>query len=250
MGVTNKNQALASLQADRPELYRAAKKVARNTWDYVGADGLRRIRLHNTDIVEFLPRGRVRLNTGGWRSLTTKDRMGTHSGFDVWSKRGQWIVMDRYQGEDVPRRSVPFYDGIVLPDAFAASAKKAEREAARVAKVRKQIKAFCDYAATLDSYPLPNDGDCLICWMQAEPPATNHNGGFETPGQTGPGGDTHHLMEHMREKYVHGMLLVNALRWAGYPETGLGFHLRFKPKRGDTVTRSLRRYLQRKLGVG
>jgi hypothetical protein len=33
------------------------------------------VRLHNTEIIRFYPDGRVRVNTGGWNTITTRDRL-------------------------------------------------------------------------------------------------------------------------------------------------------------------------------
>lgn len=52
------------------------ERVARNTIWYTHADGSRRCRLHDTDIVTRSADGdTVTLNTGGWLSMTTRGRM-------------------------------------------------------------------------------------------------------------------------------------------------------------------------------
>lgn len=51
-----------------------ARIIANNTVEfYRGVE--RAIRLHHTDIVVFRPNGDIVLNSNGWRTPTTKDRM-------------------------------------------------------------------------------------------------------------------------------------------------------------------------------
>jgi len=54
----------------------------------------------------------------------------------------------------------------------------------------------------------------------------------------------------MDEGYLHGSLLVNAMRWAGYKDEGISLCYGMA-KRGnrDAFKRALRRYLKRKLGL-
>lgn len=63
------------------------------------------IRLHRTNVVTFRPCGRVILNSGGWRTVTTKERINRYSGIHVWSERGVWYADDH-----------PFSDGMIFKD--------------------------------------------------------------------------------------------------------------------------------------
>lgn len=54
------------------------------------------VRYHNTDVVSFSPK-QIKLNTGGWKTATTKTRMNQTSnqynlGFTVFQKKGNWFV--------------------------------------------------------------------------------------------------------------------------------------------------------------
>jgi hypothetical protein len=89
-GRTTKQEALGHL--DRA-VYQKARKVANNTFRYTTEDGVTRIRLHQTDILCLHPDGSVVLNSGGWRTRTTWDRIGEMSrGFHVFSYRGELRV--------------------------------------------------------------------------------------------------------------------------------------------------------------
>jgi hypothetical protein len=176
-----------------------ARIIARNTFQYATEDGREVIRLHYTDIVERLPKARLRLNSGGFRTVTTKDRINTAlSGteYRLNQSKGVWTI--QRNGE-----SVPFYDGMTLPEAFdsPAARKKAERKAEKVRKLKAKIKAFVD--STLPDgkpLPLPCSGDCWICML--------------FPGSH----DSSHLAEHIREGYMHGSLIVLAAKSAGWTD--------------------------------
>jgi hypothetical protein len=76
------------------------------------ADGIA-VRYCSTDIVVFNDRT-VTLNSGGWRTATTKRKMQQASnqfrlGFGIWQEDYCWYV-SRYQGD-----KVPFEDGMTFP---------------------------------------------------------------------------------------------------------------------------------------
>lgn len=90
---------------------RDSKKIANNTYQEKIPGGVR-IRLHNTPVVVFYENGKIVLNSGGWQTVTTKDRINRnlgHFGFYVNSIDGRWYV--NKIGED---RHWPFFDGMVL----------------------------------------------------------------------------------------------------------------------------------------
>jgi hypothetical protein len=248
MSVTNKRDALADLAKASPVNYKKARRIARNTFDYTGVDGLRRIRLHQTDVVTFLPGGRVKLDSGGWRSMTTKERMSGATPYNIRATGGVWNVT---RVTESARQSVAYFDGIILPDAFASATRKGAAAVKRDEKTQEAIRKFCAKVRKLDAFPLPGAGDCLICRFESEPIAgERRGGGWHTAGQSGPH-DSEHLRSHMREGYIHGTLLVNALRWRGTGDTGIAMYLHGKPsERASIVVNALRRYLRRKLGVG
>jgi hypothetical protein len=51
------------------------------------------IRLHRTNVVHYAKDGTVTLNSGGWRTVTTKDRINRFSPLRVWSDKGVWWVI-------------------------------------------------------------------------------------------------------------------------------------------------------------
>lgn len=98
----------------------APKIVQRNTFKFT-RDGETVIRLHGTDIVRRLADGSVILNSGGWKTVTTKDRMNNNlpGGARIIQEKGVWYVS---QGAwNGPR--VPYFDGIQVPQCFAKPSK-------------------------------------------------------------------------------------------------------------------------------
>lgn len=90
-------------------------KVATHVWsDNVNGTF---VRYHNTVVVEFTPE-KIRLNSGGWRTATTKLRMNQTSnqfglGFSVFQHKRRWYVDIGVFGSSEFRR-IPFEDGMVL----------------------------------------------------------------------------------------------------------------------------------------
>lgn len=75
-------------------------------------DGTIRVTYHWTNVVTVNPDGSIILDSGGYRSATTKTRMNQasnqlHLAFAVFQKDFDWFV--GYKGE-----TLPFEDGMVL----------------------------------------------------------------------------------------------------------------------------------------
>jgi hypothetical protein len=72
------------------------------------------VRYHATDVVKFSD-AHITLNSGGWRTNTTKLRMNQASnqfglGFTVYQRMGQWFVRFNMRSGTV----IPFEDGMIL----------------------------------------------------------------------------------------------------------------------------------------
>jgi hypothetical protein len=233
-------ESMTAMLAGISDISGKPRLVANNTLRYDRADGATVWRLHHTDIVTRNVDGTFTLDSGGWRTVTTKDRINTYAPCRVGSQAGIWFV-----------DGVPFYDGMTVdsngkPLGNGADAATILQDAKAV---KRKIAQFCTLVSTVDELPQPNAGDCWICSMfQREPSREGHQHEFNTvKNQSGPNGDTEHLMSHLDEKYLHGALLVNAMRWAGYTDSQIGLHYGMNLR--DTFKRTLRRYLGRKLGI-
>jgi hypothetical protein len=231
------------------------KLIANNTVQYY-RDGQKIIRLHSTDIMVYSKDGKtVKLYTGGWLTVTTKDRLNRFSPGRgaIFSDRGTWYMT----------RGVPFFEGIELNcetgaiEHLAQAARKAARVGAEQKTLAKRIEGFVKKVHGLSELPHPDAGDCWLCSMfeRVEPVANGYGPGNRT-GQKISNPD--HLLSHIKEGYLHGSLIVNAMRWAGYKDEGIGLyfdmHKRDKASghyhgRHSTVARSLRRFLRSQLGL-
>lgn len=215
--------------APRPKL------IANNTVQYY-RNGRRVIRLHQTDILEF--DGPVcTITTEGWQTVTTKDRINKYSPIRISSQRGLWYV-----GETL------FYDGIKICDGKPPAANlKRERKANKLAE---SIRKFVAKVDKLDSLPQPDNGDCWYCSMfdRAQPADKSDYGVGNKTGKRST--NCKHIRSHVRYGYLHGSLIVNAMRWCG--ETDMLISWAFNDPRKQwrrNVKRDLRRYLRSQLGL-
>lgn len=90
---------------------RGRGKLANNTYIVQDEGGAYCIVLHRTRIVCYRPDGSIVLNSGGFRTTTTKARMNEvlPPGISVWQKRYDWFVT-------VGGETIPFYDGMIVMD--------------------------------------------------------------------------------------------------------------------------------------
>lgn len=217
-----------------------AKIIARNTFRYIARDGATITRLHQTDVVRAQAGGRYQLNSGGWRTPTTKDRINSAlTGYHVYALKGSWYVVAT--GGPAWSGGIPYYDGMILPDAFNKKGALAKGAAAEKSeqKLRKAIRDFVKKVDTIESLA-PSQGDCWLCCMRTAE--------GKTMGELG-SNNAEHLREHIKEGYMHGSLVVNAMRWAGYQDLGIQYWLSKPPGDRSLIKRALRRYLYRQLGL-
>jgi len=84
---------------------REQKKIANNTYLVRRNNGAVAIRLHATDILTFTPDGLVTIRTGGWQTVTTKDRINQYTSVGLYQKAGVWYYRsgDEFSEGDVVR---------------------------------------------------------------------------------------------------------------------------------------------------
>lgn len=73
---------------------RTSRTLAHNTTVEADPDGSVGVRFHSTRIITFHPEGTFTVNTGGWRSVTTKQRLNAllPAGFRIYSKAYAWRI--------------------------------------------------------------------------------------------------------------------------------------------------------------
>lgn len=67
------------------------------------------VRLHNTDVVTLHPDGSYTLNSGGWRTVTTKDRINRYAPGNVFQSNGEWFYS---WGDPRNHTEIYFCDGM------------------------------------------------------------------------------------------------------------------------------------------
>ena len=171
-------------------------KVARNTYLERRGDCIA-LKLHATDIATLYPSGALALNSGGWRTATTKDRLS--SVVRIHQERGQWYVT-------VSGKVYTFRDGMTIGPRGGVNGAplKGSGGDAKEAKMRTKVKAFADawtdrlFSGKMEA---PGAGDCFYCAMRT---ADGKSLGDAT-------GDRSHLLLHVKERYyvpslVHGIV--------------------------------------------
>ncbi len=90
------------------ELYgKDKKKIAGNTYAIKESNGDINVKLYDTNVVTHINGGGIKLNSGGFMTKTTKDRMNTYSDAHVYQKNKEWFV--DYEG-----KTHDFKDGMTL----------------------------------------------------------------------------------------------------------------------------------------
>jgi hypothetical protein len=248
------------------------KKIDNHTWLERDGDGKIVLRLHATDILVFEPRI-VTLNSGGWRSVTTKARMNKYLewGRRVYSERGEWVVL---VGRGENRVTYKFEDGMKLVDVDYGSTVQVEGaeewvKGGKVGKLKKRVfryvKGYLDALEKGEVAP-PGLGDCFYCQMRVVKEKGEEKG--KTLGQATK--NTEHLDSHMEEWYYVGSLLSRVMEEMSFSECGKWYvhggwkmndpnHLVLETTSGkrlmeagrmcrDQVERAMRRWMVRQYG--
>ncbi len=241
-----------------------SKFVDNNTVEYTTADGRRVIRLHDTDIITYMPNGKIILNSGGWRTPTTKGRINEYVKVNdavdvgITQNKGLWYVLVREKGAEVENewgkyhpwntvQVVPFVDGIEIyrGRVMAKYVKKSDAVVKKQEALKKKINGYMKHVqkALEEGNCIPNGGDCWYCLMQT---SKGDNLGDAM-------GDNSHIMSHIKEGYVPAALIWNAVKEAGYkPEYHL--HPELMKNWGNTKKtgvpmRAVRKYLKKRLAL-
>lgn len=166
------------------------------------------IRLVETDIVTFLENGDVVLNSGGWKTQTTKRRINDHLpvGWGLYQEKREWYLYNRANGYfwDNKDNRIPFADGITIHADGSVSGIASSRDLQSAKDMRKKIKVYSEnfvkalFAGEVDA---PSGGDCWYCCM-----VTNDGGTLGDQFK-----DVDHLLSHLDEPYYVPTLLYNAV---------------------------------------
>lgn len=223
------------------------RKVANNTWLERHDDGAIAVRLHDTDVVTYHPAGGFTLDSGGWRTVTTKERMSRFTDISVSQTAGEWFISEPNPAfdrsirwpdtgnEGVPYwlESFPYADGatrlpdgtwrgVPAPDEMDALRSRNRKTKRQITKFVKSITAEQIVTAWEDTA-----GDCFLCRFPGQPTC---------------------LQSHLDEGYFHATLASRAVGNDYVMSMIYG-----AAKRGqvsDMLTRKLAAYLRKNLLEG
>jgi len=83
------------------------RKVGNNTYAEILHDNSVGIMLHSTYVVKIHPDNTYTLQTGGWQTVTTKDRINQYSPVRVYQRKYEWFVK-------INGKEFPFMEGMVV----------------------------------------------------------------------------------------------------------------------------------------
>ena len=214
------------------------RKLANNTYlvdkiDYIA------VVLHNTEIIKFY-QDYFCLDSGGYRTLTTKERINRFSQINMFQESFVWYIGDTAYFDNIKID----YNGSILNETLTDVSNE-------IKGMNSRIKKFVNHAMKelLKGIPLPGAGDCWHCVLKTKE--------GETIGDSF--NDYSHLISHLDENYVVPSLIYNAVVEAGYKIPMLiisGYQCNDMVDKGlmggpgcfETSTKSaLRRYLQKRL---
>jgi len=176
-------------------------------------DGVLAIELFGHEIIQYHPKGPIVLNSCGYRTVTTKDRINRYNPAYIIQARGIWYITNGIPGYPHSVRDLPlFEDGMKVNNngkVQGLSKKTQAKNQARLKEVNAlnvRIKKYADgflEALFACKVPKPSGGDCWHCCLVEE--KSGKPWGEEA-------GNTEHLTLHFDEDYYVPSLLANAVK--------------------------------------
>ena len=237
----------------------AGKPVGHNTRLHLLDNGNYAIRFWNTNIVVIRKDGNYVLNSGGWRTMTTKDRINSFAPCLISQTNYIWYVYPSV--DDAPnldyndpgydeaweawreqRRATKyplFEDGIVIDGTGTPEGWTPEQGARTHAfeKLKAKVDRLANtyvkgYIADVMRQGLQpaTMGDCWGCLLVSQQEAEHRDYyGHDTPVVNNPPVNgimgVSHLFEHFKEKYYVPSLLVKAIREQNYTDPGVIYYM-------------------------
>jgi len=182
---------------------RESRKLVNNTYLKRRSADTIAVMLHATDVVTYHADGRVVLNTGGWKTVTTKDRIKRYARIKLWTERGVWYVSS---GDDWDKDAT-FQEGMTIhPDGRLEGTGKPPENLTKIKRaISKYAKGYIE-ALKAGKVEPPGPGDCFFCAMHE----------VKTGKPLGEvSHDTSHIQSHLDESYYVPSLAVNAMARLG-----------------------------------
>jgi hypothetical protein len=225
-----------------------SRKLANNTY-LQRRDKNIAVLYHSTDVVIYTPNGNTILNSGGWHTSTTKERINIGlqgTGYRLIQNNSIWYLTNYSSYPDYKtliQNGYKFKDGITITHTGKVT-NYDKTDSSKNDKLKARIKVYAKLCADAVPLDMPNNGDCWDCLFQ------NKDG--KTLGDLT---NNEHLLSHMREKYIVPSLVANALKekynapmafWQAFKDTGWTDDKRDFGK--QAVKKAVYRYIASRLG--
>lgn len=201
------------------------KKVGNNTYLEVKDDSIA-VRLHDTHVVKYFKSGDIVLNTGGFNTHTTRDRINSYTPNEISVHTKNHILKLK-----VSENTYNFQDGIIVnTETFEVIGEASEEQVKSKKELIKKINKYAKNFSEALPIERPSGGDCWHC--------------------CGNSGGKKHLLSHIEEDYYVPSLLVNALKESGYRNVfiALIFDRGFVEQGWkDNANRAIRKYMRDRL---
>ena len=232
----------AEIDAQLQGRNRESRKYANNTYWQRRGENIA-LKLHNTDIVTLYPTGDMTLNTGGWYTVTTKERINRALPrvFYLHQEKGRWFVVNRLDDE-----TYVFMDGMRITSEWKVEGSGIYEPKADKA-IREKVRRYANLCTSEIPLEMPSGGDCWSCSFRTQE--------GKALGDTF--GDDH-LDHHMDEGYVVPSLVWNALEESGYePNKHIAHSIAFGSPNfesyldmgSDMVNRAVYKYVLLRKGI-
>ena len=207
-------------------------------------DGTIGIKLHDTFVIKYysnilsgvkIHKGdTIQLNSGGWPTVTTRDRINRFCPLHIWTDKGvmyvsalNWHRIHENKKNGIKSKVYHFRDRMWFnPDGKVWVKENSEpiqlkpyskKDEQKKRKQLNKIDTFIrNYINKLTSGKMnqPGNGDCFICQIESNPDNTIEFGTLSKKDGYVPGlkPNPDHLLNHMKEKYYVPSLMFVVLR--------------------------------------
>ena len=174
MGRITKKESLKGLEG-----VISSKKIGNNTFEIEYSNGDIAIRLHYTNIITVKPNGNIILNSGGWKTNTTKDRINKY--LNTYLKGKNWNISQvnynwqlqkwGYKNGKYSLLAVKsFFDNMELtPEGETLNRTENNNLSNQdISKYKKAINKYVNLIDKMDTLPIPSNGDCWHCLLKSQ----------------------------------------------------------------------------------
>ena len=207
------------------------------------------LKYHETNVVTYHPDGSISLDSGGWKTPTTKRRINDYTDMRIFPDKGVWYV-----GKDAANwhwkageGNFVFQDGMRVFQDWKVQYQYEPPDAKEIVKLRKSISKYArKFAENLHTVGLPDGGDCWICIIERDE-------AWEGEEHTA---STSHLLDHIEEDYFVPSLAFAAIKESNHGDYW-GYSLQETMRGGEPLSgyvltdtaRMIRKYIQKRLGL-